>query len=102
MTGNHLDNVLKDGQKIYCKTKEEVEYFMDIAEAKCLLWSDGREPRYYYDGFPIIYSIDCTNNNKKILFDIVIDQQKINESIPAIYLRNYAISVRLKRGDTHD
>lgn len=97
MTGNILDNVLKDGEKIYCQTREEVEYFMDIAEAKSLLWCDGREPRYYNDGFPIIYEIQQRNNNKKIVFSSVIRQSDIDKAIPAINLRNHAISIRNKR-----
>lgn len=90
-----LDNVLKNGQKIYCQTQEEVDFFMDVAEAKDLRWIDGEKPRHYDDGFPIIYIID---GRSRLEFDNEISARKINEAIPASELRNYAISIRAKRG----
>lgn len=98
MIGNILDNVLKDGQKIYCKTKEEVDCFMDIAEAKGLRWENGDEIKQHFDGYPIIYEIDETMTfPNKVYFNLRPSAKEIRDSITAINLLNYAISIRNKR-----
>lgn len=92
-----LNNVLITDQRVYCKTQEEVDWFMDVAEAKGLRWTDHKPPRFYNDGYPIVYMIRMFDNVNRITFSNPPKQYEIDEAIPASELRNYAISIRAKR-----
>lgn len=93
-----LNNILKDGQKIYCKTQEEVEYFMDVVDAKGLRLVNGDGIREYFDGFPIMYELDGDRASpNKVSFSLQPSASDIKKAIQASELRNYAISIRNKR-----
>ena len=92
-----LNHVLITDQRVYCKTQEEVDWFMDVAEAKGLRWTDGEEPRFYNDGYPIVYTIRMFDHVDRITFSNPPLQHEIDEAIPASELRNYVISIRARR-----
>ena len=95
---NMLDNILKCGQKIYCKTQEEVDYFMDVAEAKGLLWVNGNTiRRHYTNEYPIIYIINGECGAECVSCSYPPSKLYICKAIPASELRNYVISIRNKR-----
>ena len=72
---------------------------MDVAEAKGVLWCDGEEPRYYDDGYPIVYKLSHhSDGHMRMSFSNPPSQYEIDEAISASELRNYAISIRARRG----
>ena len=85
-----LDNVLKDGQLIHCQTQEEIDNFIDVAEAKGLRWVGNAEMRDFHDTPPIVYEI----RHRKVAVEVDFTP---DNAIPASELRNYAISIRAKR-----
>lgn len=96
---NILDKILKNGQKIYCKTQAEVEYFKDVAYAKGLRWVNGDDIREHFDGCPIMYELDEDRalSPNKVSFSLHPSARDIKNAIQASELRNYAISIRNKR-----
>ena len=92
-----------DGRTIvWCKTQQEVDDFMDIAEYEGVEWggslyatlrshTEALHPNVEYHIFP----------DNKLYYDPGIRQRK-HATILGSELHNYAISVRLKRGGTRD
>lgn len=82
---------------VYCKTQEEVDEFMDIAEYIGIKWRgyDIKAPRdsQYAKKYPIVF-INADNN---LVCAYPADDSYIRPSIPISVFRNYVIAVRNRR-----
>lgn len=87
---------------VWCKTQQEVDDFMDIAEYEGIFWNGGNYPHLkdHVDGSKPNVEYHIYQNNS-LCYDPFVSRRK-NATVLGSDLHNYAISVRLKRGDTCD
>lgn len=88
---------------VWCETQEEVEDFFDIAEYEGVQWNGGMFPnlRSHTNAYKSGYEYFLYENNK-LCYSGYTMRQPAQATVLGSELHNYAISVRLKRGDTRD